>query len=138
MISPNPYNEIKFLGLSFIAYILYEIEKFLSNSEIVHVQASKALHHLVGMTVQAPVLKKKWYHFPDTRWQKKVVQWPKAKINSIFPVVIMEKRFHQLSFYLIKISQVLTELLIWIVFCSCDILMPKLGAFPPAKAGGVW
>ena len=50
---------MKFLGLSFIAYILYEIEKFLSNSEIVHVQASKALHHLVGMTVQAPVLKKK-------------------------------------------------------------------------------
>ena len=49
----------------------------------------------------------------------------------------MEKRFHQLSFYLIKISQVLTELLIWTVFCSYDILMPKLGAFPQAKAGGV-
>ena len=58
MISPNPYNEMKFLGLSFIAYILYQIEKFFSNSEIVHVQASNALHHLVGMTVQAPVLKK--------------------------------------------------------------------------------
>ena len=138
MISPNPYYELKFLGLLFISYILYEIGKFLSNSEMVHVQASKALHHLVGMTVEALVLKKKCYLFPDTQWQKKVVQWSKAKINSIFLAAIMEKRFHQLSFYLIKISQVLTELLIWIVFCSCDILMPKLGAFPPAKAGGVW
>ena len=137
MISPNPYYELKFLGSSFIAYILYQIEKFLSNSEMVHVQASKALHHLVGMTVEALVLKK-WYHFPDTQWQNKVVQWFKAKINSIFLVVIMEKRFYQLSFYLIKLSQVLTELLIWIVFCSCDILMPKFGALPPAKAGAVW
>ena len=62
---------MKFLGLSFIAYILYEIEKFLSNSEIVHVQASKALHHLVGMTVQAPVLKKKMISFPRYTMTKK-------------------------------------------------------------------
>ena len=82
---------------------------------MVHVQASKALHHFIGMTVEALVLKK----------------------MISFPRYIMAKRFHQLSFYLIKISQVLTELLIWIDFCSCDILMPKFGAFPPAKAGGV-
>ena len=81
----------------------------------------------------------KCYNFPDTQWQKKkVVQWSKAKINPIFTVAIMDKRFHQLSFYLIKISQVLTELLIWIVFCYCDILMPKLGPFPPAKASRLW
>ena len=137
MISPNPYNELKFLGSPFIAYILYQIEKFLPNSEMVHVQASKALHHLVGMTVEALVLKK-MISFPRYTMAKQGCKWFKAKINSIFLVVIMEKRFYQLFFYLIKNSQVLTELLIWIVFCSCDILMPKFGAFPPAKAGGVW
>ena len=58
MISPNPYYELKLLGLSFISDILYEIGKFLSNSEMVHVQASKALQHVVGMTVEALVFKK--------------------------------------------------------------------------------
>ena len=82
MISPDPYNELKCLGLSFISYILQQISKFLSNSEIVRVQASKAFHHLVGMTVEALVLKK-CYNFPDTQWQKKVAQWSKTKINSI-------------------------------------------------------
>ena len=32
--------------------------KFLLSSEMVHVQASQALHHIVGMTVGALVLKK--------------------------------------------------------------------------------
>ena len=138
MISPDPYNELKFLGLLFISYILYQIGKFLSNSEMVHVQVSKAVQHLVGMTADALFLKKKMLSLPRYTMPKNVVQWSKAKMNSIFLAAIMEKRFHQLSFYLIKISQVLTELLIWTVFCSSDILMSKLGALPPAKAGGVW
>ena len=59
MISPDPYNELKFLGLLFISYILYQIGKFLSNSEMVHVQVSNAVQHLVGMTADALFLKKK-------------------------------------------------------------------------------
>ena len=45
--------------LRIIKVIFQQIGKFLSNSEMVHVQATKVLHHLVGMTVEALVLKKK-------------------------------------------------------------------------------
>ena len=34
---------------------------------MVHVQASKVLHHLVGMTVDALVLKKKCYKVASTK-----------------------------------------------------------------------
>ena len=84
MISPNPYNEMKFLGLSFIAYILYQIEKFLSNSEIVHVQASKALHLLVGMTVEAPVLKKNDIIFQIHDGKKRLYSDPRPKSIQFF------------------------------------------------------
>ena len=103
---------------------------------MVHVQPSKALHNLVGMTVEALVLKK-MLSLPRYTMAKKGCTVIQGQNQFNFFAAIMKKRFHQLSFYLIKISQVLTELLIWIVFCSCDILMPKLGPFPPAKARGL-
>ena len=129
MISPNPYNELKCLGLSFISYILQKFDKFLSNSEIVRVQGRNdsggSCSEKNAITSQIRNGKKRLYSDP------------RPKLIQQFLAAIMEKRFHQLFFYLIKISHVLTELLIWIVFCSCDILMPKLGPFPPAKAGGL-
>ena len=70
---------------------------------MLHVQASKVLHHLVGMTVEALVLKKKKsYKFLATM-AKRVVQWSKVKINSNLFAAIMENRFHKPSFYFIKI-----------------------------------
>ena len=75
---------MKFLGLSFIAYILYQIEKFLSNSEIVHVQASKALHLLVGMTVEAPVLKKNDIIFQIHDGKKRLYSDPRPKSIQFF------------------------------------------------------
>ena len=104
---------------------------------MVYVQASKALHPLVGMTVEALVLKKMLSLPRYTIAKKKGCTVIQGQNQFNFLAAIMEKRFHQLSFYRIKISQVLTELLIWTVFGSSDILIPKLGAFPPAKAGGV-
>ena len=103
---------------------------------MVHVQASKALHHLAGMAAETLVLKKmlQLSRYTMTKKDCTVIQ---VQNQFNFSSGNNRKKFHQLSFYLIKILQALTELLIWIVFCSCDILMPKLVPFLPTKAGGV-